>query len=106
MGVLTTDKVRWWNDFNRVYYHPRSAIQLNQYQLDTSPFESFTQGRELFHEIDNVHRIKEWANLRRRIFWTGMSALLWKRVIYYKDFRSSWKATLHGQDLAQSTLKP
>src|SRR5271170_5530300 len=52
--ILTIEKVRWWSDFNRVYYHPRSAVQINQYQLDTSPFESFTQGRELFKDIDKV----------------------------------------------------
>ena len=36
------------------FYHPRSAIQINQYQLDTSPFESFAQGSELFRDIDKV----------------------------------------------------
>jgi hypothetical protein len=46
--------VRWWSDFNRVYYHPRSAIQFSQYQLDVSSFDSFTQGIELFHEVDKV----------------------------------------------------
>jgi len=51
--VLTTAKVRWWSDFNRVYYHPRSAIQLNQYSLQSS-FDSFTQGSELFHEVHKV----------------------------------------------------
>jgi hypothetical protein len=51
---LTTQKVRWWSDFNRVYYHPRSSIQLNQYQLDLSPFNSFSQGRDLFRDVDKV----------------------------------------------------
>ena len=55
--VLTREKVRWWSDFNRIFYHPRSSIQLNQYQLDLSPFDSFDQGSELFHDVDKVPNI-------------------------------------------------
>ena len=61
--VLTPAKVRWWSDFNRVYYHPRSAVQLNQYSLQSS-FDSFTQGTELFHEVHKVGSCLNCGNLQ------------------------------------------
>jgi Tubulin domain len=92
--------VRWWSDFNRVYYHPRSAIQFNQYQLDISSFDAFTQGLELFHEVDKVvlpHR----TDVRTMTFSTEMFAHLWRKAIRYKDSRFSSKAIRHGLDLVQ-----
>ena len=46
--------VRYWSDFNRVFYHPRSAVQLNQYDLNSQlmPFEKWSAGEELFHDLD------------------------------------------------------
>jgi len=101
--VLTTEEVRWWSDFNRVFYHPRSAIQINQYQLDTSAFESFSQGIELFRDIDKAcFLIWRGVNCRAMIFSTEMSDHLLKRVIHCMDSKYLWKVTLHGLDLGQS----
>ena len=53
---LTTDSVRYWSDFNTLYYHPRSIVQLHQYAVNStvSPFENYTGGQELFNSIDKV----------------------------------------------------
>lgn len=50
----TTDSVRYWSDFNRVFYHPRSVVQLNDYELNSSlvPFERWDTGEELFAGLD------------------------------------------------------
>lgn len=54
---LTTDTVRYWSDFNRVYFHPRSIVQLNDYELNSSlmPFESWEVGKDLFESLDKEH---------------------------------------------------
>jgi hypothetical protein len=54
---LTTESVRYWSDFNRVYFHPRSIIQLNEYELNSSlmPFENWDSGEELFNSLDKEH---------------------------------------------------
>jgi hypothetical protein len=51
---LTSRDVRYWSDFNRVFYHPRSIVQLNEYELNsqTMPFESWAAGQELFQNLD------------------------------------------------------
>lgn len=51
---LTAQDVRYWSDFNRVFYHPRSIVQLNEYELksQTMPFESWAAGQELFQTLD------------------------------------------------------
>lgn len=51
---LHDNDVRYWSDFNRVYYHPRSAVQLNQYELNSQimPFEKWTAGEDLFQDLD------------------------------------------------------
>ncbi|KAK0630824.1 tubulin domain-containing protein [Bombardia bombarda] len=51
--------VRYWSDFSRVFYHPRSAIQLNEYELGSSlmPFERYASGEELFSELDKEHDV-------------------------------------------------
>lgn len=50
----TTESVRYWSDFSRVFYHPRSAVQLNDYELNSSlvPFERWDTGEELFAGLD------------------------------------------------------
>ena len=52
--ILTTETVRYWSDFNRVFYHPRSIVQINDYELGSSlmPFENFDNGQELFADVD------------------------------------------------------
>jgi Tubulin domain len=54
---LTTESVRYWSDFNRVYFHPKSIIQLNEYELNSSlmPFEKWDSGEELFNSLDKEH---------------------------------------------------
>lgn len=51
---LSTDTVRYWSDFNRVFYHPRSIVQINDYELGSSlmPFEKWESGEELFTTMD------------------------------------------------------
>ncbi|KUI64754.1 Protein dml-1 [Cytospora mali] len=55
----TAEGVRYWSDFNRVYYHPRSIVQLNEYELGSSlaPFERWDTGEELFASLDKEHDI-------------------------------------------------
>lgn len=54
---LTPGSVRYWSDFNRVFMHPRSVVQLNDYELSSSiqPFERWQTGEELFAELDKEH---------------------------------------------------
>lgn len=54
---LTSSSVRYWSDFNRIFYHPRSIVQLNEYELNSSllPFEDWTVGEELFRDLDKEH---------------------------------------------------
>jgi hypothetical protein len=56
---LTTDSVRYWSDFNRVYFHPKSIVQLNDYELGSTlmPFENWNAGEELFSSLDKEHDI-------------------------------------------------
>ncbi|KAK0738441.1 tubulin domain-containing protein [Schizothecium vesticola] len=51
---LAPAAVRYWSDFNRVYYHPRSLVQLSEYALRSSlqPFERHASGAELFAQLD------------------------------------------------------
>ncbi|KAI1423794.1 tubulin domain-containing protein [Xylaria sp. FL1777] len=54
---LTTGTVRYWSDFNRVFYHPKSIVQLNDYELNSTlmPFEKWNMGEELFANLDKEH---------------------------------------------------
>jgi Tubulin domain len=51
---LTADQVRYWSDFNRVFYHPRSIVQLSNYEMNSqlAPFESWNAGQHLFEGLD------------------------------------------------------
>ena len=46
--------VRYWSDFNRLFYHPRSAVQISQFELGSElmPFERWGAGEELWEELD------------------------------------------------------
>ncbi|KAI9167323.1 Protein DML1 [Paramyrothecium foliicola] len=61
---LTTSTVRYWSDFSRVYYHPRSLVQLYDFELNSTimPFERFEMGAELFRSLDREHDIvdRDW----------------------------------------------
>lgn len=54
---LTSEAVRYWSDYNRLFYHPRSIVQLNDYELNsrTMPFEDWDVGDELFNNLDKEH---------------------------------------------------
>lgn len=49
------DTIRYWSDFNRLYYHPRSIVQINDYELKSTmmPFEQWDSGDELFRRLDH-----------------------------------------------------
>lgn len=56
--------MRYWSDFSRVYFHPRSLVQLYDYELNstTMPFERFAMGPELFASLDRDHDVvdRDW----------------------------------------------
>ena len=54
---LSTETVRFWSDYNHLFYHPRSIVQLNEYELNSSlfPFERWDTGEELFANLDREH---------------------------------------------------
>ncbi|KAE9379258.1 tubulin nucleotide-binding domain-like protein [Stipitochalara longipes BDJ] len=54
---LTIESVRYWSDFNRVYFNPKSIVQLNEYELSSTlmPFESWVVGEDLFNSLDKEH---------------------------------------------------
>lgn len=58
---LTTSSVRYWSDFNRVYFHPRSIVQLNEFELNSSlaPFEKWATGQDLFSSLDKEHDLAD-----------------------------------------------
>lgn len=51
--------MRYWSDFSRVYYHPKSLNQLYDYEINSSirPFDKWSLGRELFDSLDKEHDI-------------------------------------------------
>ncbi|KAL8827283.1 MAG: hypothetical protein Q9191_003284 [Dirinaria sp. TL-2023a] len=56
---LTPDTVRYWSDYARVFYHPRSIVQINDYELASSiqPFERWESGEELYETLDKEEGI-------------------------------------------------
>lgn len=58
---LTTSNVRYWSDFSRVYFHPKSLNQLYDFELNstTMPFERFSMGTELFSMLDREHDLAD-----------------------------------------------
>lgn len=61
---LSESSVRYWSDFSRSYYHPKSLNQLYDYELHSSlqPFERYDLGKELFHTLDKEQDIvdRDW----------------------------------------------
>ncbi|RAL16706.1 misato family protein [Aspergillus homomorphus CBS 101889] len=55
--ALSSETVRYWSDYNRLFYHPRSIVQLNEYELNSKimPFEDWGVGEELFNDLDKEH---------------------------------------------------
>ena len=65
---LSSQTVRYWSDFARVFYHPRSIVQIIDYELGSTimPFEKWNTGEDLFSELDKEHDlldrdIRVWA---------------------------------------------
>ncbi|KAF2461861.1 tubulin domain-containing protein [Lineolata rhizophorae] len=54
---LTTSTVRFWSDYARLYYHPKSLIQLHEHSVHDriAPFEKWDVGEELFNTLDKEH---------------------------------------------------
>lgn len=55
--ALSAETVRYWSDFNRVFYSPKSIVQLNDFELNSQlmPFERWDVGEELFGNLDREH---------------------------------------------------
>ncbi|KAF2469756.1 uncharacterized protein BDR25DRAFT_334719 [Lindgomyces ingoldianus] len=59
---LTTSTVRYWSDYSRVFYHPKSLVQLSEFEVNDKlmPFEKWDVGMSLFdkleREVDLVDR--------------------------------------------------
>ena len=77
-----TQSVRYWSDVNRVFYHPRSIVQLREYELGSTlvPFEKWDNGEDLFTTIDRDEDLldrdlRPWAEecdqLQGIQVWTG-----------------------------------
>ncbi|KAH0490250.1 hypothetical protein TgHK011_001727 [Trichoderma gracile] len=63
-GALQPSDVRYWSDYSRVYYHPKSLVQLYDFELGSSimPFERFETGAELFESLDKEDELvdRDW----------------------------------------------
>lgn len=51
---LSLDNVRFWSDYSRVFYHPRSIVQIYETELDSGhrSFDQWKQGGELFTSLE------------------------------------------------------
>lgn len=51
---LSTSTVRYWSDYSRVYYHPKSIVQLSEFDVNDKlmPFEKWEVGMELFEKLE------------------------------------------------------
>jgi hypothetical protein len=51
---LSTATVRYWSDFSRLYYHPKSLIQLSEFDVNDKlmPFEKWEVGLDLFEKLE------------------------------------------------------
>lgn len=65
---LSTQTVRYWSDFTRIFYHPRSIVHINDYEIGSTilPFEQWSNGGDLFNSLDREHDlldrdVRPWA---------------------------------------------
>jgi len=51
---LSTSTVKYWSDYSRVYYHPKSIVQLSEFDVNDKlmPFQSWDVGMELFEKLE------------------------------------------------------
>ncbi|KAF1954835.1 hypothetical protein CC80DRAFT_550012 [Byssothecium circinans] len=52
--ALSTDTVRYWSDYSRLFYHPRSLVGLEELEVGDAlmPFERWEVGWELFGKME------------------------------------------------------
>ncbi|KAI9789555.1 MAG: mtDNA inheritance, partitioning of the mitochondrial organelle [Peltula sp. TS41687] len=55
--TLSTETVRYWSDFNRVFYHPKSILSLSQHEMNSSlrPIETWSAGEEMYTSLSKEH---------------------------------------------------
>ncbi|OLL21952.1 Protein dml1 [Neolecta irregularis DAH-3] len=55
--VPVLSKVETWNDFNRVYYHPRSFVEITEYDLygELAVLNTYDQGADLFQSLNREY---------------------------------------------------
>ncbi|KAK4157088.1 hypothetical protein C8A00DRAFT_29944 [Chaetomidium leptoderma] len=53
----TPASIRFFSDYSRVFYHPRSVVQLSEHELNSAiaPFERHATGEGLFADLDREH---------------------------------------------------
>lgn len=51
---LSASSVRYWSDYSRVFYHPKSIAQLSEFDVNDKliPFEQWDVGMELFEKLE------------------------------------------------------
>lgn len=51
---LSIETVKYWSDFNRVFYHPKSILPLSQYEMSSSlrPIETWAAGEEIYNSLN------------------------------------------------------
>lgn len=75
--------MRFWSDYSRLYYHPKSLVQLSEFDVNDKlmPFETWEVGTELFEkmerEVDLVDRdlrpfVEECDSLQAFQIFTGV----------------------------------
>ncbi|KAH8731653.1 tubulin domain-containing protein [Phaeosphaeriaceae sp. PMI808] len=52
--TLSASTVKYWSDYNRVFYHPKSIVQLSEFDVNDKlkPFEKWEVGMELFEKLE------------------------------------------------------
>ncbi|KJK92322.1 hypothetical protein H633G_03791 [Metarhizium anisopliae BRIP 53284] len=62
--TVAADSLWYWSDFSKSYFHPKSLVQLYDFELDSAirPFERFDMGTELFTSLDKEQDIldRDW----------------------------------------------
>ncbi|KAF2864965.1 tubulin domain-containing protein [Massariosphaeria phaeospora] len=80
---LNTSTVRYWSDYSRLYYHPKSLVQLSDFEVNDKlmAFEKWDVGLDLFEklerEVDLVDRdlrpfVEECDGLQGLQIFTGV----------------------------------
>ncbi|KAF2641797.1 tubulin nucleotide-binding domain-like protein [Massarina eburnea CBS 473.64] len=52
--ALSSSTVRYWSDYSRLFYHPKSLVQLSDFDVNDKlmPFEKWEVGMELFEKLE------------------------------------------------------